>query len=115
MIRITNDEHIKRAGEFKVDGLHVKRFHFDLQPETGAFEELTIELIPFATMDDSSKLFDQNNTFKVSINNLQQFLADNPEVAMPVGIAYYATEAAITALLGKKHPELQATYEAPQI
>jgi hypothetical protein len=114
MIRITNQEQIKKSGNFRIDGLHIKRFHFDLQPETGAGEELTIECVPFATMEDGSKIHDLTRIYKVSINDLQEYLVDNPDVAQAVGAAYYATEAAIAQLINKRNPELQAVFEAPQ-
>lgn len=113
MIQITNPEQIKKSGEFKIDGLHVKRFHFELQPEANAPEELTVELVPFGIMDSGEKIHDLTKTYKIVITDLQGYLAENPDFIPTVGGAYFATEMGIVDLLNQKHPELQAVFIPP--
>ena len=112
MIRIKNSEYVKSAGDFKIDGLHVKRLHFDLTAQDNSAESLVVEMIPFATMDNGAKVFDHNKVYKIYIPNLQQYIIDGGDQSIVA--AYFATEQAITHLLNDKHPELQAKFEAPQ-
>jgi hypothetical protein len=112
MIRITNSENIKKSGDFKLDGLHVKKFSFEY-PTTGKSKQvLTIELVPFANLDDGSRVYDLDTVYKVFIPDVDAYLMKHGFTN--VINAYFATEMGIADILADKYPLLQAKFYPPQ-
>jgi hypothetical protein len=112
MIKITNLEYVKASGDFKLEGLHVKRFDFGFPTHANSQQSLTIELVPFAYMDDGSRIYDIEKVYKVVIPHVESYITTHALAS--VGAAYYATEAGIADILGVEHPNLNAVFVAPQ-
>lgn len=112
MIRITNSEYVKTKGEFRVDGLHVKRYHFDFPTTEVAKQNLNIEAVPFTYMDDGSRMFYNDRFYKIYISDIDSFLVEHKGIDAILD-AYFYTEKAITELINLKYPLLNANWDAP--
>lgn len=113
MIRLKAVEHIKSFGDFKLDGLWIKSFHFESTPLNGAKKRLTVELIPFAYMEDGSKLFDYERPKKLYIGDAQTYLEEN--IGSNFFNAYFATELAISDIMNEQYPDWNCEFEPPAI
>jgi hypothetical protein len=111
MIKIGNSDYIKTSGAFKLEALHVKKYDFGFPTHSQSKQTLTIELVPFAYMDDGSRIYDLGKVYKVFISDVDTFISTNP-LPNVVG-AYFATEQGISDILNIKHPLLQTTFVSP--
>tara|TARA_R110000744_G_scaffold94093_3_gene181661 strand:+ start:11916 stop:12266 length:351 start_codon:yes stop_codon:yes gene_type:complete len=102
MIRIKDDEQIKRSGTFRLDKVLVKKYYFEKQASGEGRESLVIEAVPFSRLDDGTIVYSNEVVKKVYISNLTQKLQSG-EVSMKLIQAminaYIATEKAIAAML----------------
>jgi hypothetical protein len=113
MIQITNEEYIRSRDDFKLDGLHVKKFHFDFPTTGDTKQSLVVELVPYITLDDGSRLHDQNKIYKIYIPDLEGYIAKHGLTT--AATAYFATEQGITEILGVKYPQLESIFVPPQV
>lgn len=111
MIKITAQEHIKTKGDFKLDGLWVKNFHFNNPSNNTDKATLLIEVIPYATLDDGTKVFDLTRSKKVHLLDVDDYLKNSGDMTFLQ--AYFATEGAVAKLLSDR-TEWTASFEAPQ-
>ena len=111
MIQIGNLEYIKKSSDFKMDGLHVKKFSFEFPVSANSRQSLSVELVPYGVLDDGTRVFDVDTVYKIYIPDVDQYLATH---SLPNVIgAYFATEQGISDLLGEKYPNLQTTFVPP--
>ena len=113
MIKIGNSEYIKTKGDFSLEGLHVKKYVFEYPTLGSSKQTLNIELVPFAVLDDGTRVYDLDKVFKIYISDVDGYIASNP--MQNVINAYFATEAGIADILGDKFPDLQAVFVPPQV
>ena len=120
MIRITNPEYIRTSGDFKLDGLLIKRHEFEKQTSELGKESLTMEAVPFKRMDDGKIMSSPERVHKIVENDLVSLMSeDNPKLSaeckLAVQEAYFATEKANTMLFNELcGKDLQLVWEAPQ-
>ena len=112
MIKIGNEELIKSRGDFKLDSLHVRKYSFEFPTSGSSKQSLTVEFVPFAYLDDGSRVYDLDTTYKVYISDVEAYLSSNPLYS--VISAYFSTEAGLADILGKKIPKLQASFIPPE-
>jgi hypothetical protein len=115
MIRITDPDKIRTSGDFKLDGLLIKRHEFAKQASELGKESLTIEAVPFKRMDDGDVLASKDRVFKVVLSDVvAEMFGDrlSAECKAAMMDAYFATEKA-SALLMKELGGLDCVWEAP--
>jgi hypothetical protein len=112
MIQITNQEYIKSKDDFKLDGLHVKKFQFDFPTSGSLKQSLVVELVPYTVMDDGSRLHDQNKIYKIYIPDLETYIQEHGLTT--TASAYFATEQGINEIMNIKFPLLQTIFVPPQ-
>jgi len=111
MIQIGNSEYIKKSSDFQMDGLHVKKYAFEFPVSGNSKQTLTVEFVPYGTLDDGTRVFDVDTVYKIYIPDVNEYLATHnlPNVAS----AYFATEAGLADILNEKKPLLQASFVSP--
>lgn len=112
MIRLITADHIKTKGEFKLDGLWVKRFSFNNPPDNHSKQTLTFEVVPFSYMDDGSRVFDNTRSRIVHIMDAEEYLLTSGDVDFVN--AYFATEKSFSNLLTDR-TDWAAQFEAPNL
>jgi hypothetical protein len=112
MIKIGNTDYVKTKGEFKLDGLHVRKYSFEYPTMGSSKQSLAVEFVPFTYLDDGSRVYDLDTIYKVHIPDVDTYLVENN--LTNVITAYFATELGLADILGDKYPNLQATFVPPQ-
>ena len=115
MIRITDQEKIKTKGDFKLDGLLIKKHYFDKQTSGAGKESLVIEAAPFTRLDDGTVIYAPDRVYKIISNDLIADLSNgrfSQDCVQAMMEAYFATEKATQMMMN----ELQVAcgWEAPQ-
>jgi len=116
MIKITDIEKIKTKGDFKLDGLLIKKHSFEKQTTGAGTESLVIEAVPFTKMDDGSLIYYPSEVYKVVITDLigKMYAGSlSAECVQAMLDAYYATEKA-TAMMMTELGGVACSWEAPQ-
>lgn len=116
MIRITDIEKLRTSGDFKLDGLLIKKHYFDKQATENGKETLVIEAVPFKRMDDGKVLASQDRVYKIVITDVVAEMFGNRLSAgckQAMVDAYFATEKA-TAMLMSELGGIDCDWEAPQ-
>ena len=111
MIKITNPDYIKKSGDFKLEELHVRKYSFEFPTLGSTKKSLTVEFVPVATLDDGTRIYDQDKVYKIYIPDLDAYLQANP--IQSAITAYFATEAALAEILNVKQPNLQTVFIPP--
>ena len=119
MIRITAPDYIRKSGDFKLDGLLIKKHSFEKQTSGDGIESLTMEAVPFRRMDDNQVLSYPNDVYKVVITDLIYELTQGTRLSLEckqaIAEAYYPTEKANTMIFNELcGKDLQLVWEAPQ-
>ena len=111
MIRITAPEYIDGKDDFKIDGLHVKRFSLEFPTNESSKQQLVIEAVPFAYLASGKRVYNHDKVYKFVDNDAEAFMPSAPASFVP---AYFATEQAIRDIMDQEYPLLQLVWEAPQ-
>jgi hypothetical protein len=111
MIKLGNSEYVKTKGDFKLDSLHVNKYAFEFPTNGQSKQSLTVEFVPFAYLDDGSRVYDLDTVYKIYIPDVDTYLQSNP-LPNVIG-AYFATEQGLADILNDKLPLLQATFVSP--
>lgn len=111
MIKLTSPEHIKGQGSFKMDGLWVKQLHFDNPCDNVKKQQVKVEVVPFAYMDDGSRVFDLTRSRKILIDDAEKYLIESGDQLFLQ--AYFATEQSIAKMLTDR-TDWSAEFIAPQ-
>lgn len=111
MIRITNSEYIDGKDDFKIDGLHVKKFSLEFPTNESSKQTLVIEAVPFAYLASGKRVYNHDKVYKFVSNDAEAFMPSAPASFVP---AYFATEQAIKDIMNQDYPLLQLVWDAPQ-
>ena len=116
MIRITDQEKIKAAGAFKLDGLLIKNFNFSKQTTGNASESLVVEAVPFSKLDNDELMAYPNKVYKIALNDIQAELLGSRISATTKALfvqAYFATEKAVAGLMTELE-NIKCVFEEPK-
>lgn len=99
--KITSPEHIKGAGEFAVDLLHMKKLHIDQVAQNSGKMTVVAEFVPYAVLDDGTKVFEHDTVFKVHIPDVYEYIATGGNPAF--NQAFGAIGLASVTMLANQH------------
>jgi hypothetical protein len=107
-LKLTKEEYIKKMGDFKLDRIWVKSFKFTNSLKEGSKQELTIEVVPFAHLENGAKVFYPDTVKKIIILDVEKYLEETGDTDLVN--SYVCQEIAIAKLLNTR-TDWTAEYE----